>query len=126
VAPVFSESGEVEFYLPEGRWTNWWTGELVASPGGWRTEQHGFDTVPLYVREGAVLPIGARTDRPDYDYLDGLTVRVYPGAADGAGVTVTTPDGASARFTVEGGDVRVEGAAGFTVEHVPAPGQELQ
>ena len=55
-----------------------------------------------------VLPIGGRTDRPDYDYLDGLTVRVYPGAADGAGVTVTTPEGRSARFTVADGDVRAD------------------
>ncbi len=118
VAPVFSADGEVEFYLPAGRWTNWWTGEVVASTGAWRTEQHGFETVPLYVREGAVLPLGARTDRPDYDYLDGLTVRVHPGAADGAGVTVTRPDGASARFTVDGGEVRADGAARFTAEFV--------
>ena len=93
VAPVFTESGEVEFYLPAGRWTNWWTGEVVESHGAWRTEVHGFDTVPLYVREGTLLPVGGRVDRPDYDYLDGLTVRVYPGATDGAGVTVTAPDG---------------------------------
>ncbi len=93
VAPVFTESGEVEFYLPAGRWTNWWTGEVVESHGAWRSEVHGFDTVPLYVREGALLPVGGRVDRPDYDYLDGLTVRVYPGATDGAGVTVTAPDG---------------------------------
>ena len=118
VAPVFTASGEVEFYLPAGRWTNWWTGEVVASTGTWRTEQHGFDTVPLYVREGTLLPVGGRVDRPDYDYLDGLTVRVYPGATDGAGVTVTAPDGRSARFTVVDGDVRAEGRAGWSAELV--------
>ena len=25
VAPVFSASGDVEYYLPAGRWTNWFT-----------------------------------------------------------------------------------------------------
>ncbi|GAA1758519.1 alpha-xylosidase [Agromyces humatus] len=116
VAPVFTESGEVEFYLPAGRWTNWWTGEVVDSHGAWRSEVHGFTSLPLYVREGAVLPIGARVDRPDYDYLDGLTVRLYPGATDDAGVTVTAPDGRSARFTVVDGVVRGEGEAVWRAE----------
>jgi len=56
VAPVFSASGEVDYYLPAGRWTNWFTNEVV-SGGGWRREVHGFDTVPLWVREGAVIPV---------------------------------------------------------------------
>jgi alpha-D-xyloside xylohydrolase len=56
VAPVFSADGEVEYYLPSGRWTNWFTNEVVEG-GGWRREVHGFDTVPLWVREGAVVPI---------------------------------------------------------------------
>lgn len=101
VAPVFSASGEVDFYLPAGIWTNYLTGEQVTG-GTWRHETHGFDSIPLYVREGAVLPIGARDDRPDYDYDDGLTLAVYP-AADAVGetvVTVTTPDGDVTEYTV--------------------------
>ncbi len=102
VAPVFSASGEVEFYLPAGTWTNYFTGERV--PGGaWRRETHGFQSIPLYVREGAVLPIGARDDRPDYDYHDGLTLAVYTAPADVDSVqivTVTTPDGDAFDYTV--------------------------
>ena len=56
VAPVFSADGEVEYYLPAGSWTNWFTHEVVEG-GVWRREVHGFDTVPLWVREGAVIPI---------------------------------------------------------------------
>ncbi|MBF4635011.1 alpha-xylosidase [Agreia pratensis] len=99
VAPVFSELGEVEFYLPAGRWTNYFSGEVVQG-GGWRTERHGFLSLPLYVRESAVLPIGGRTDRPDYDYLDGLELRVYPGLDGETSLTITNPDGAEATFTV--------------------------
>jgi alpha-D-xyloside xylohydrolase len=103
VAPVFTADGSVSFYLPAGTWTNYFTGDTVDG-GGWRTEQHGFLTVPLYVREGAVLPLGARSDRPDYDYLDGLTLAIYPGGASDAHsvrtITVTNPDGGSAQFTV--------------------------
>lgn len=56
VAPVFSASGEVDYYLPAGRWTNWFTREVVDG-GGWRREVHGFDTLPLWIREGAVIPV---------------------------------------------------------------------
>jgi alpha-D-xyloside xylohydrolase len=55
IAPVFSADGEVEYYLPAGRWTNWFTNEVVEG-GAWRREVHGFDTLPLWVREGAVIP----------------------------------------------------------------------
>ncbi|SEB87471.1 alpha-D-xyloside xylohydrolase [Paramicrobacterium humi] len=98
VAPVFSATGEVQYYLPAGRWTNYLTGES-ADGGVWRTETHGFDSIPLWVREGSVIPVGARADRPDYDYLDGLTVKVFPGGgAGGRDVTVTTPEGGAATF----------------------------
>jgi alpha-D-xyloside xylohydrolase len=105
VAPVFTADGTVEFYLPTGSWTNYFTGETVAG-GGWRTETHGFDSLPLYVRDGAAIPVGSRDDRPDYDYLDGLTLRVYPSslpetAESTRRITVTTPSGESAAFTVE-------------------------
>lgn len=92
VAPVFTEDGSVEFYLPEGEWTSLLTGETVTG-GGWRRETHGFDSLPVYVRPGTALPWGARTDRPDYDYHDGLRLRVFPGGSGSASVTVTSPDG---------------------------------
>jgi len=101
VAPVFSADGVAEFYLPAGTWTNYFTGERVTGPG-WRREQHGYDTLPLYVRDSAVLPIGARSDRPDYDYLDGITIEVYPSSRDEPRtITVTTPTGETAEFRVE-------------------------
>jgi alpha-D-xyloside xylohydrolase len=100
VAPVFSAEGDVDLYLPAGTWTNWWTGETVQ--GGWRRERHGFDTLPLYVRGGAVLPIGARTDRPDYDYRDGLELRVFPGleAGEERVVEIVVPTGETASYRV--------------------------
>ena len=104
VAPVFSESGEVEFYLPAGTWTQLLTGEKVEG-GGWRRERHDFLSLPIYVRPGAVLPWGAREDRPDYDYLDGLTLRVFPGGTGTIEVSVTAPDGRSEAFSVDRAEV---------------------
>jgi alpha-D-xyloside xylohydrolase len=95
VAPVFTEGGEVDFYLPEGTWTHLLSGEKKAG-GRWQREQHGYMSLPLYVAPNTVLPWGAETERPDYDYAHGLTLRVFALA-----------DGASAPFTVVSSDGRL-------------------
>lgn len=104
VAPVFTESGEVEVYLPEvpapGAWTHLLSGEKKAA-GRWHRETHGFLSMPLYVAPGSVIAWGAQTQRPDYDYVRGTVLRVFELA-----------DGASANFTVVGleGEVAARGA----------------
>jgi alpha-D-xyloside xylohydrolase len=50
VAPIFSESGKVIFYLPHGQWRNHFTSEIVAG-GAWRSEEHDFFSLPLYWRQ---------------------------------------------------------------------------
>jgi len=89
VAPVFTESGQVDVYLPPGRWTHLLTG--LEKPGGWHREQHDKFSLPLYVRENTLLPVGARNDTVTYDFADGVTVELY-----------ALQDGASATCTVEG------------------------
>jgi len=102
VAPVFNAEGDVDFYVPEGTWTDLLTGQEVAGPR-WVHQRHGFDSLPLLVRPDTVLPVGARTDRPDYDYADGVVLHLYElkdghrsvtrvpalGGRDGASFTVT-------------------------------------
>ena len=100
VAPVFSEAGDTTFYTPAGTWTHLQTGETFQGPG-WHRRTVGFGEVPVLVRPGTVLPLGAVADKPDYDYAKGVTLALYD-LADGADVTVTIPDtlGAeAARFT---------------------------
>jgi alpha-D-xyloside xylohydrolase len=54
VAPVFSEGGEVSYYIPEGEWIRLLTGEKVKG-GCWKTETHDFFSLPLLVRAGKQL-----------------------------------------------------------------------
>ncbi len=90
VAPVFRSDGHVDFYLPEGEWTSLISGEKV--PGGkWRSENHGFMSLPLYVRENTVLPMGSVDTQPDYDYLDGMTLHLF-NIKDGAQIKTVIPD----------------------------------
>lgn len=95
VAPVFTDSGETDFYLPAGRWTHLLSGH--AEQGGrWLRETHDFMSLPLYVAPGTVLPWGAESERPDYDYANGVTLRVF-----------ALEDGASAAFSVASAEGRI-------------------
>ncbi len=82
VAPVFAESGEVDVYLPEGTWTHLLSG-VVKAGGRWVRETHDFLSLPLYVAANTVLPWGDESERPDYDFDQGVTLRVFA-LADGA------------------------------------------
>jgi alpha-D-xyloside xylohydrolase len=86
VAPVFSESGTAEFYLPEGRWTHLLTGE-VRHGGRWHRATQGFLGMPIFARPGSVIALGSVDDRPDYPYSTGVTFRVYA-LADGSEASV--------------------------------------
>ncbi|WP_310551743.1 alpha-xylosidase [Paenibacillus glufosinatiresistens] len=90
VAPVFDEGGEVTYYLPEGRWTQFLTGETVQG-GFWRKEQHDFFSLPLFVREGSLLAVGANDTRPDYDFADGVQLGLYS-LQDGAETSAVVRD----------------------------------
>jgi alpha-D-xyloside xylohydrolase len=107
VAPVFTHDGNVQYYVPEGRWTNLINGNVIEGPR-WVKETYDFISLPLLVKPNSVIPIGSRTDRPDYDYGDGVTLQVYQ-LEDGkqARVEIPTLDGKiETRF-----DVKREGNA---------------
>lgn len=114
VAPVFSEEGDVDVYLPAGQWTQLLTGERVTG-GTWRREKHGFDSLPIYVREGSVVPFGAETGTPEYAWTDGVTLKLYA-LADGYDQTIEVPGGTGAatefRVRRQGSEISVTAGAG--------------
>ena len=63
---------------------------MVNGPA-WVQQTHGFDSLPLLVRQGAVIPVGAVDDRPDYDWADGVELRWFE-PADGQVTTVALGD----------------------------------
>ncbi|KAJ2894759.1 putative glycoside hydrolase family 31 protein [Zalerion maritima] len=91
-APIFEESGEVEFYLPKGKWTSFFTNEVKTGPG-WFKEKHGFGTLPLYVKEDTVLVLGkAKQQGAVYDYCQDVEVCLYE-TKPGAKTTLVGKDG---------------------------------
>ena len=85
VAPIFNEENLADYYLPAGRWTDFFTGE-VKEGGRWIQEKHGYLSVPLLVKENSIVAIGAYDDKPDYDYGEDAELRIYEPVA---GTTVT-------------------------------------
>ncbi|WP_054956925.1 alpha-xylosidase [Paenibacillus dakarensis] len=76
VAPIFSEKGEVTYYLPDGRWTHLLTGETVKG-GAWRKETYDFLSLPLFVRDNSLLALGSVDSRPDYDFATDVQLGLY-------------------------------------------------
>lgn len=76
VAPIFRENQQALYYLPEGTWTHLLSNERK-NGGRWYQETYDFHSLPLYVRPNSILPIGGRIDRPDYSYLEGLSLHFY-------------------------------------------------
>jgi alpha-D-xyloside xylohydrolase len=96
VAPVFTPSGEVDYYLPQGRWTDFFTGKVMEG-GRWLHTQHDFFSLPLLARPNSIIPVGVNDSRPDYDFADGVTLHVFE-LDDGAVVASRIPaqDGSTA------------------------------
>ena len=76
VAPVFCPDGNVQYYLPAGEWTNFWTNERRQG-GQWITEQVDYMTVPLWVRENSIIPKGPVENAPFRSSFDDLSLSVY-------------------------------------------------
>ncbi len=89
VAPIFSSDGKVDYYLPDGRWTNFISNKVVEG-GRWIHEKHGYLSLPLMVRPNKVIPVGKNELRPDYDYGDGVVFHIFE-LNDGTTVTRHVP-----------------------------------
>jgi alpha-glucosidase len=85
--PPFPEQPDnYDLKLPPGVWYDYWTGEKIQSA----TDQSGTqaadptiqprpDTLPVYVREGSMLPLQPVTQSTEEKPQGPLTLRVYPG-----------------------------------------------
>ena len=76
VAPIFNEEGIAHYYLPEGTWTNYLTGETVKG-GCWRKEKHDYLSIPLWVRGNSIVATGINHERVDYSFKDNLELKVF-------------------------------------------------
>ncbi len=80
VAPVY-EKGATQrtFYLPRGTWWNYSTSERIE--GGRKVVAPApLDTLPLFVKAGAIVPIGPVRQHTQQALTEPTTLQIYPGA----------------------------------------------
>ena len=79
LAPVYRPGvTERRVYLPAGIWRDYWTGELF-SGGQALLAPAPLDVLPIYVREGSIIPTGPTLHYSDERPLDHLTLDIYAG-----------------------------------------------
>ncbi|HYM49103.1 MAG TPA: glycoside hydrolase family 31 protein [Candidatus Limnocylindrales bacterium] len=78
VAPMFEAEGTRAVYLPRGAWYDFWT-DARHEGGRWIDRRADLRTLPLFVRAGAVLPMGPDLAFSDERAWDPLTFEVYLG-----------------------------------------------
>jgi len=76
VAPVFTGQKERSVVLPKGKWYNFYTGEYVGK-GETITIKTRLDQIPLFVKDGAIIPMLSRAEGTDDRNSGTLEVRHY-------------------------------------------------
>ena len=109
VAPVVTTDPERSVYFPAGRWVSHATGEIVE---GGRHHRVGapLTRIPLYVRYGALVPVGPEVERVGDGAFADLTVVSWGGVdgrtvisdVDGDTVVTAVRDGGTLGFSVDG------------------------
>jgi len=96
VAPVFEKGAESRtLYLPRGTWYDFWTQERFEG-GREITRKVDLETIPLYVRAGAVFPMGPAKQYTAQQVEGPLTLRLHPGSA--GAFSLYEDDGATFSF----------------------------
>jgi alpha-glucosidase (family GH31 glycosyl hydrolase) len=79
VAPVYkSESKRDSIYLPKGSWYDYWSGQKTEG-GTWLNNYLApLDKLPLFVKQGAIIPMYPAMNYDSEKKTDTLTLAIYP------------------------------------------------
>jgi alpha-glucosidase len=88
-------------YLPKGTWYDYWTnkkyeGETTISVDA------PLETVPMFVRGGAIIPMGPELKYVGEKPFDPITFNIYPDEKGSASVTLYEDDGISPAYKQDG------------------------
>jgi alpha-D-xyloside xylohydrolase len=79
VAPVLERGAERRMvYLPVGEWVDYWSREVYQGPS-WLNYPAPLEILPLFIRRGAIIPMGPDVERTEQSVGAGLTFSIYTG-----------------------------------------------
>jgi alpha-glucosidase len=98
VAPVLKRDLTSRMvYLPEGAWIDYWTGKRIAGGTMIRVEAP-LEVVPLFVRAGAIIPMGPEMNYVGEKPVDPLSFVIYPDEKGQASTALYEDDGVSPAY----------------------------
>jgi alpha-glucosidase len=113
-------------YLPKGTWYDYWTNKRYEG-GTTISVDAPLETVPLFVRGGAIIPMGPEINYVSEKPFDPITFNIYPDEKGAASTVLYEDDGLSPAYKQEGfrrTTVTVERiAGGFTVSAAAPSGR---
>ncbi len=77
IAPILTKEDERVVYLPKGSWFDFWTLEKHEGPC-WLKVQSSLDKIPVFIREGAIVPLGPVMQYVDERKLDEIIIVIIP------------------------------------------------
>ncbi|MGI5446812.1 TIM-barrel domain-containing protein [Streptomyces sp. CA-243310] len=82
VAPVVSDTAVRDgIHLPAGTWTDYWTGKTYQGPGRLDGHRAPLDTLPLFVKGGAIVPMWPQMNHTGEKPVSTLTYDIHPRGA---------------------------------------------
>ncbi len=84
-------------YLPAGLWYDYWTDKKYTG-GTMISVDAPLDVVPMFVRGGAIIPVGPSMNYVDEKPFDPATVNIYPDDSGSASGTLYEDDGLSPAY----------------------------
>ncbi len=84
-------------YLPQGIWFDYWTNKKYQG-GRMISVEAPLETVPMFVRGGAIIPLGPEMNYVGEKPVDPITFAVYPDAKGAAATSLYEDDGLSPSY----------------------------
>lgn len=78
VAPIVTPDDFRQVYLPEGEWIDFWGGARISGGVSFRCFS-SLETMPLFVRQGSIIPIGPSVNWSGEKPGAPLQIRIYTG-----------------------------------------------
>jgi alpha-glucosidase len=84
-------------YLPKGTWCDYWTNKKYEG-GTMISADAPLETVPMFVRAGAIIPLGPEMNYVSEKPFDPITFAIYPDEKGSASATLYEDDGLSPAY----------------------------
>ncbi|EDK40774.2 hypothetical protein PGUG_04872 [Meyerozyma guilliermondii ATCC 6260] len=92
VAPVFNAEGNVNVYLPEGKWYGLLDGKTRdGGSGKWVAEVHDYHSLPILARSNSIFVSNDKATTPEYAWNEDFIVNMFDISEKGTLVQIPDP-----------------------------------